>query len=130
MKQKIAIVSLIAASVVAWFLVSPMAYADGEIKCAILPQSICDAANSNNGDVTQSGVYKLLIEVLKVLTALVGVIAVGMFVWAGILYSSGDGNSNRVSQAKTIITNTTFGIVAYGLMYLALNWLIPGGIFN
>ena len=81
-------------------------------------------------DVSQSGVYKLLIEVLKVLTALVGVIAVGMFVWAGILYSSGDGNSNRVSQAKTIITNTTLGIVAYGLMYLALNWLIPGGIFN
>ena len=46
------------------------------------------------------------------------------------IFASGDANSNRVAQAKTIMTNTTVGIIAFGLMYLALNWLIPGGIFN
>lgn len=50
-----------------------------------------------------------------------------MFIWAGVLYASGDANSNRVAQAKTIMTNTTVGIIAFGLMYLALNWLIQEG---
>ena len=53
-----------------------------------------------------------------------------MFAWAGILYASGDANSNRVAQAKTIMTNTIIGIIAFGLMYLGLNWLIPGGVFD
>ena len=88
-------------------------YADG-IECAVLPNEICSKAEDSE----------------TILVALVGIVAIGMFIWAGVLYASGDANSNRVAQAKTIMTNTTVGIIAFGLMYLALNWLIPGGIFN
>lgn len=74
--------------------------------------------------------FELLKFILNICVAIVGVGAVAMFTWAGILYISGDSNSNRVAQAKTIMTNTTIGVIAFALMYLGLNWLIPGGIFN
>ena len=126
MKQKLILFGLIVASVIALLTSAPPAQA---LDCAFLPQEICDAAQGS-GNTKDSGIFKLLIEALKILSALVGVVAVAMFVWAGILYSSGDGNSQRVAQAKTVMINTTIGIIAYALMYLALNWLIPGGVFN
>ena len=98
-------------------------YADG-IECAVLPSEICSKAEDSEA------IFALLNFFLTILVVLVGIVAIGMFIWAGILYASGDANSNRVAQAKTIMTNTTVGIIAFGLMYLALNWLIPGGIFN
>ena len=98
-------------------------YADG-IECAGLPNEVCSQAEDSEA------IFALLNFFLTILVVLVGIVAIGMFIWAGILYASGDANSNRVAQAKTIMTNTTVGIIAFGLMYLALNWLIPGGIFN
>ena len=98
-------------------------YADG-IESAVLPNEICSKAEDSEA------IFALLNFFLTILVALVGIVAIGMFIWAGVLYASGDANSNRVAQAKTIMTNTTVGIIAFGLMYLALNWLIPGGIFN
>ena len=126
MKHKLVIISIILAGGLVALLHAPLVRA---LDCAVLPQEICNSADVS-GDVSNSGIFKLLIEALKILSALVGVVAVGMFIWAGILYSSGDANSQRVSQAKTVMINTTIGIVAYALMYLALNWLIPGGVFN
>jgi len=62
--------------------------------------------------------------------ALVGLAAIGSMIFAGILYSSAQGNSEQVMRAKKIILNTVIGIIAFSLMYLGLNWLIPGGVFN
>ena len=94
------------------------------LDCAVLPSEICSKAEDSEA------IFALLNFFLTILVALVGIVAIGMFIWAGVLYASGDANSNRVAQAKTIMTNTTVGIIAFGLMYLALNWLIPGGIFD
>lgn len=94
------------------------------LDCTVLPSDICSKAEDSEA------IFALLNFFLTILVVLVGIVAIGMFIWAGILYASGDANSNRVAQAKTIMTNTTIGIIAFGLMYLALNWLIPGGVFN
>lgn len=122
MKQKL-ITCLIAltSAVGALLLFSRSVYA---LDCAVLPDEICSKAEDSEA------IFALLNFFLTILVALVGIVAIGMFIWAGVLYASGDANSNRVAQAKTIMTNTTVGIIAFGLMYLALNWLIPGGIFN
>lgn len=102
------------------------------VKCSILPKSICDSAKNKakDGDVTNTGVFKLLIFILNILTAGVGIVAVGAVVYAGILYSSAGDNASQVQQAKDMIKNTIIGIVAFAFMYLLLNWLIPGGIFS
>lgn len=108
-------------------------YAADTLNCSILPADICKAATSKpdkNGDISSTGTFKLLIWVINILTALIGIIAVGVLVYAGIMYASAGDNSQQISSAKGMITNTVIGIVAYGLMYFALNWLIPGGLIG
>ena len=122
MKQKLTTCLIALTSAVgALLLFSRSVYA---LDCAVLPSEICSKAEDSEA------IFALLNFFLTILVALVGIVAIGMFIWAGVLYASGDANSNRVAQAKTIMTNTTVVIIAFGLMYLALNWLIPGGIFN
>ena len=122
MKQKLTTCLIALTSAIgALLLFSRSVYA---LDCAVLPDEICSKAGEGEA------IFALLNFFLTILVALVGIVAIGMFIWAGVLYASGDANSNRVAQAKTIMTNTTVGIIAFGLMYLALNWLIPGGIFN
>ena len=122
MKQKLLTYFVTLASATSLLLLSSQpVYA---LDCTVLPNDICSKAEDSEA------IFALLNSPLTILVVLVGIVAIGMFIWAGILYASGDANSNRVAQAKTIMTNTTIGIIAFGLMYLALNWLIPGGIFN
>lgn len=127
MKQKIIILVAILASVAGLAVLPQPASA---IDCAVLPKELCEHADDNVSKTEESSIYKLLIWVLNILSALVGMVAVGMYVYAGAMYASGGGTSDRVAKAKTLITNTTIGLIAYIVMYLALNWLIPGGIFS
>lgn len=124
------------------------------IECTILPQAICDSTQrpelstdpegtavtpNENGstdsspvqtDVKNSGIVLLLSWIIKILTAGVGILAVAALVYAGILYSSAGGDSSKVQQAKTVITNTVIGLISYGLMAIFLNFLVPGGVFG
>ena len=108
----------------------------GALECAILPSQICDKADapaanaSNTVDVTSTGIFALLTWVLRILTAAVGIAAIGTIIYAGILYSSAGGDSGMVTKAKTLIRDTVIGIVAYGLMFVLLNFIIPGGVFT
>ena len=56
--------------------------------------------------------------------------AVGALIYAGILYSTASGDANKTAQAKTVITNVVIGILAYAVMGIALNFLVPGGIIR
>jgi hypothetical protein len=98
--------------------------------CAVLPQDICNAATTKGTDVKKTGVYLLLVWVLNIMTAGVGIAAVGALVYAGVLYASAEGKSDQVAKAKQIITNTVVGIVVYALMFLVVNWLVPGGVIG
>ena len=114
-------------------LAVPAQAATEKLDCAVLPQPICDSANTQagkDGDVSQTGVFKLLEFILGLMTAGVGIVAVGAIIYAGILYTSAGDNQQQVTQAKDTIKNTAIGLIAFGLMYLILNWLIPGGVFK
>lgn len=94
------------------------------VDCAVLPQdTICNASG-------EAGVMELLKWVLKAMVALVGIAAVGGVIWAGILYLSASDNASQVKQAKTIIVDVAIGLIAFGLMFLVLNWLVPGGVLK
>lgn len=84
-------------------------------------------ANSNGSD---TGVWGLLLIVLNIMTAGVGIAAVGGIVYAAILYASSSDSAEQTKKAKDIIRNVAIGIIAYAAMYLALNYIIPGGIFS
>lgn len=98
-----------------------------KVECSILPQSICDAADSK--DQNNNGIMMILKWVIRTLTALIGVVAVGMFIFAGVIYSSASGDSSKVSKAKNLMFETILGLLLYMTMFFIINWLVPGGVF-
>ncbi len=65
---------------------------------------------------------------ITALSAMAGVIFVIMVVWGGIEYSSAGGDAQRVAAAKSKVTNAIIGLIAFGLLYGFLSWIVPGGI--
>ena len=103
------------------------------LTCTVLPKSVCDLAQKKDsgGDVnsSNSAVLALLQWVIGILTGGVGVAAVAAFIYAGIMYSSADGSAEQVKNAKNIMQNTVIGLVVFAVMAIAIEWLIPGGVF-
>ncbi|MBC7764470.1 hypothetical protein H7Y29_02020 [Microbacteriaceae bacterium] len=123
-------VASIASMLGASTMIAQPAYAADALNCAILPQNICDAAKTGGTDTKKTAVFILLIWVLNILTAGVGIAAVGALIYAGILYASAGGGSEQIVKSKKIITDTVIGIITYALMFLVINWLVPGGVIG
>jgi len=68
--------------------------------------------------------------VVDVLTALVGVVVVGVIILGGIQYSAAGDNPQAVSAARKRITNGLIALIAFLLTAAFLQWVIPGGLFN
>lgn len=101
----------------------------GNAKTSILGGPICSSVKAG-GTPQQSGIWAILLLVLNIMTAGVGVLAVGGIVYGSMMYASAGDKGEQTKKAIGIITNVVIGIIAYALMYLALNFLIPGGIFT
>jgi hypothetical protein len=100
-------------------------------QCGGVQTSIVSCTQQANPKTAKdSGIWGILLIALNILTAGVGIIAVGGIVYAAVLYTSASDRAAQVQQAKDIIQNVAFGLAAYGGMYLLLNFLIPGGIFT
>ena len=96
----------------------------GDVETAIIK---CDAKNS--GGVTDNGIWALLLIAINIMTAGVGVLAVGGIVYGSILYTTAEDKADQVKKATDIITNVIIGLVAFALMWAGLNFLVPGGVF-
>lgn len=110
------------------FASSEPAYA---ANCGGTPTAIisCDADNSGN-NVENNGIWALLLIALNIMTAGVGILAVGGIVYGAILYTTAEDKADQVNKAIGIIQNVVIGLVMFALMYALLNFLIPGGIFS
>lgn len=98
----------------------------GNVKTSIITdKSICDASEEDGGVI-----FGLLKGVLKIMTAGVGIAAVGGIAWGALLYTTAESKPEQTKKAIGVITNVVIGIAAYALMYVALQFLIPGGVFN
>lgn len=96
--------------------------------CTILPAELC--ANSEGKDISKNSVWLLLILALNILTAGIGVAAVAGVVYAAVLYTTAADSAEKVKKSKDILVQIAWGVVLYGFMFVLLNFLIPGGIFN
>jgi len=74
------------------------------------------------GDILKIGVF--------ILTAIVGVLAVGGLAWASIQYAQAGDNQGTVSEAKNMIQNIIIGIILYGFLIAIVNFLLPGGLIK
>jgi hypothetical protein len=90
----------------------------------------CDQTGGSGSGIDNSGVWGILLLAINILTAGVGVAAVGGIVYGAVLYTTAAGAPEQIKKAMEIIRNVVIGIVAYALMYAVLNFLVPGGIFT
>jgi hypothetical protein len=130
-KQKIITLVLgmvIAVGTIGVSSVSPV-HADS---CAGVTTAIihCSQSGGTSADAQNSGVWGLLLLALNIMTAGVGILAVGGIVYGSVMYASAGDKAEQTKKAIGIITNVVIGVVSYAMMYLLLNFLIPGGIFT
>lgn len=124
-KQKIITAVLVAGGMIA--LLPPYAVA---AECGGAETSIINCSQTSEGtDARNSGIWGVLLIGLNILTAGVGIAAVGGIVYGSILYTTAADSTEQTKKAIEIIRNVVIGLVAYGLMYIGLNFLIPGGVF-
>jgi len=110
------------------FFVVPVASAQ---TCGGVDTSIINCGGSSTAsNIEDTGIWALLLIIINILTAGVGVAAVGGIVYASILYASAGDSSEQTKKAIGIIVNVAIGLVAYALTYTFLNFIIPGGLFT
>jgi len=99
-------------------------------KCGDADTAIISCNAGNGTSAKDSAIWQVLLLVLNILTAGVGILAVGGIAYGSIVYASAGDNSANTKKGIEIIRNVVIGIIAYGVMYMVLNYLIPGGIFT
>lgn len=97
--------------------------------CGGVDTAIIKCDSSGTG-LESNAVWKLLIIAINILSAGVGILAVGGIIYASILYTTAEDKQDQINKAKDIIQNVVIGLVAYALMWAGLNFLIPGGLFS
>lgn len=90
----------------------------------------CKGVRKDSKEIEESGVWFLLKEAIKLLSIGVGILAVGGVVYGSILWASASGNPEQVKKARATITNVVFGVLLFAMMYLILNFVVPGGVFS
>lgn len=89
-----------------------------------------DCTGSNCCDQNHCDLIALYINpLIKLLGLLVGLVVAASLVLGGIQYITSSGDSQKVSAAKSRISNTLLAFLAFAFLYAFLNFLIPGGDF-
>lgn len=97
--------------------------------CGGANTAIIQCSQGSGGTLQSNGIWGVLLIAINILTACVGIAAVGGIVYGSILYTSAADSTEQTKKAIEVIRNVVIGLVAYGLMYIGLNFLIPGGVF-
>ena len=58
---------------------------------------------------------------------LINVVMLGLVI-SGIQYVTARDDASKTAKVKSRVFNIVIGLLAYGLMWVALQWLMPGGI--
>ncbi len=74
-------------------------------------------------------IVDLAFAFIKFLTYGVGLVLIASIIYAGIMYTSSSGNPENTAAAKKRILNAFIGLIFYLLIFAALQYLVPGGLF-
>jgi hypothetical protein len=115
---------------VSTFLAPMTASALGDKGCEVDTAIIkCSNVKEDSNDIKNTGLWSILLLAINILTAGVGVVALGGVVYGSILYTSAGGNQEQVKKAMGIFANVVIGVIAFAGMWALLNFLVPGGVF-
>ena len=121
-KRNIIVSVFITTVVIAGIVVAQPALA---ASCAGADTSVisCDGEGS-------TALINIVKQVIQILTAGVGVAAVGAVIFGAVLYTTSEGSPDKVKKAREIWTNTAIGLLMFAFMVAITNFIIPGGVFN
>lgn len=103
---------------------------DASKQCGGAETAIIRCTADNKGGIETNGVWYLLLMTINILTAGIGIAAVGGIIYGSILYTSAGDSESQIKKAKEIIQNVIIGLIAYVAMYALLQFIIPGGVFS
>lgn len=87
--------------------------------------------SGQNCDSNQCDLINLYVNpAIRVLSILVGLVLAASLIMGGVQYSAAGSDPQKVSAAKSRISNTLMALFAYAFLYAFLNFLIPGGVFR
>lgn len=93
----------------------------------------CDVKTSiikPNCDNDDNPIWGLLLMAINILTAGIGIVAIGGIIYASILWTTAEDKNAQIVKSKETIFNVVVGLVAFALLAAFLQFLIPGGVFN
>lgn len=95
------------------------------------PSSPTPTGAGTNCDETHCDLVQLYVNpAIRLLSILVGLVIGASLVMGGVQYAAAGSDPQKVSAAKSRISNTLMAFFAYAFMYAFLNFLIPGGVFK
>ena len=120
-------IAILATATVGAMALSRPALAD----CMGVKTSIIDCKDSSGKDAAtgEEAIYNILGVVIKIMTGVIGLVAVAAVVYGAILYGSASDNPENIKKAKEIWTNVVIGLIAFAFMVSILNFIIPGGVW-
>ena len=77
-----------------------------------------------------TAIINIIKQVIKILTAGIGVAAVGAVIYGAFLYTTSEGSPDKIKKAREVWTNTVIGIIMFAFMVAITNFIIPGGVFD
>lgn len=97
-----------------------------------LPETPTDAGqnvNTTRYEPNNNPFIRRVASYLRWLVIGLGLLGIFGVVLAGIQYAAAQDNAQSIAAAKGRLTNIVIGLFIYVLMFAALQWLIPGGMF-
>lgn len=121
--KRFGILALFVGSLIACFMVSPLAFADDEGSSNCVDTAILGNGGEYCDDGSGSGVLNLLGDVVDILSVGVGILGVLGITIVGIQYLTAGDNEEKTRKAKRRMLEIVIGLVAYILIYAILKWL-------
>lgn len=143
MKKRFAVLAALALIVQVLFFVSPAyAYTCGyrvekdvltgtyknipietSIKFEDNEDKLCNAGGA-------SPITAILITIINFMAGGVGAAVIIGIIFGGFMYMTSDGEEAKAKQGRQIIANSIIGAVLFLFMFAAVQFLVPGGVFN
>ena len=133
-KRNILLGTIIALSAVLGITLAPqpaMAATCKDYQTSVLPIPGCDGTEKDDDKEVdgQAVIFGIIKIVIQIMTAVIGIVAVGAVIFGAILYGTSGDNPENLKKAKGIWMNVVIGLMLFAFMVAITNFLIPGGVF-
>lgn len=108
---------------------------DGSTLSCPSDAQLCSTGGENGStgqqaDATGCLFTKYINPLINLFSVLVGVAVVVGVIWGGIEYVTSAGDPQKAASGRKHIINALLALVAYGLLYAFLQFMVPGGVLN